>query len=34
MNDKYGAEVLGFCFDTGHANLVGIKFQEFIETLH
>jgi sugar phosphate isomerase/epimerase len=33
MNDKYGAEVVGFCFDTGHANLVGIKFQEFIETL-
>ena len=33
MNNKYGAEVLGFCFDTGHANLVGIKFQEFLETL-
>ena len=33
MNDKYGAEVMGFCFDTGHANLVGIKFQEFIQTL-
>ena len=25
MNDKYGAEVLGFCFDTGHANLVGTQ---------
>ena len=33
INAKYGAEVMGFCFDTGHANLVGIKFQEFIETL-
>ncbi len=33
MNDKYGAEVLGFCFDTGHANLVGIDFEEFITTL-
>ncbi len=33
INAKYGAEVLGFCFDTGHANLVGINFREFIETL-
>lgn len=33
MNDKYGAEVLGFCFDTGHANLVGIDFEDFIVTL-
>nr|MCR4611989.1 sugar phosphate isomerase/epimerase [Lachnospiraceae bacterium] len=33
INDKYGAEILGFCFDTGHANLVGINFKEFIETL-
>lgn len=33
MNDKYGAEVLGFCFDTGHANLVGIDFEDFITTL-
>lgn len=33
MNDKYGAEVLGFCFDTGHANLVGIDFKDFITTL-
>lgn len=33
MNDKYGAEVLGFCFDTGHANLVGIDFERFIMTL-
>jgi len=33
MNEKYGAEVLGFCFDSGHANLVGIDFEEFIETL-
>ena len=33
MNEKYGAEVLGFCFDTGHANLVGIDFYDFITTL-
>lgn len=33
FNDKYGAEVLGFCFDTGHANLVGIDFEKFITTL-
>ena len=33
MNEKYGAEVLGFCFDTGHANLVGIDFEDFITTL-
>lgn len=33
INDKYGAEVLGFCFDTGHANLVGIDFENFLLTL-
>lgn len=33
MNEKYSAEVLGFCFDTGHANLVGIDFEDFIITL-
>lgn len=33
MNEKYGAEVLGFCFDTGHANLVGIDFEDFISKL-
>ena len=33
MNEKYGAEVLGFCFDTGHANLIGIDFEDFIMTL-
>ena len=33
MNEKYGAEVLGFCFDSGHANLVGIDFEDFIKTL-
>jgi len=33
MNKKYHAEVLGFCFDTGHANLVGIDFENFITTL-
>ena len=29
FNEKYHAEVLGFCFDTGHANLVGIDFEIF-----
>lgn len=33
MNEKYNAEVLGFCFDTGHGNLVGIDFEDFIVTL-
>lgn len=33
INAKYGAEVLGFCFDTGHANLVGIDFEDFLITL-
>lgn len=33
MNDKYGTEVLGFCFDTGHANLVGLDMERFITTL-
>jgi len=33
VNQKYGAEILGFCFDTGHANLTGIDFENFIVTL-
>ncbi len=33
MNDAYGAEVAGFCFDTGHANLVGLDFEQFLTTL-
>ena len=33
INARYGAEVLGFCLDTGHANLVGIDFLAFIRTL-
>ncbi len=33
FNEKYGAEVLGFCFDTGHANIVGLDFEKFITTL-
>ncbi len=33
INEKYGAEVLGFCFDTGHANLIGIDFEEFLTRL-
>lgn len=33
INEKYKAEVLGFCFDTGHAKLVGIDFENFITKL-
>ncbi len=33
INEKYHAQVLGFCFDTGHANLVGIDFEQFITAL-
>lgn len=33
INEKYHAEVLGFCFDTGHANLIGLDFEQFITTL-
>lgn len=33
INERYHAEVLGFCFDTGHANLIGLDFEDFITTL-
>ena len=33
MNEKYHTEVLGFCFDTGHANLLGLDFENFLTTL-
>lgn len=33
MNAEAGAEVFGFCFDTGHANLIGLDFEVFITTL-
>lgn len=33
FNEKYNAQVLGFCFDTGHANLVGIDFEDFLTKL-
>lgn len=33
LNGDYGAEVFGFCFDTGHANLTGLDFEAFIKTL-
>lgn len=33
VNEKYGAEILGFCFDTGYANLSGIDPEDFITTL-
>lgn len=33
INEKYHAEILGFCFDTGHANLVGLDFEDFVTKL-
>lgn len=33
INEAYGAQVLGFCFDTGHGNLVGLDFRDFIRIL-
>ena len=33
INEKYQSEVLGFCFDTGHANLVGLDMESFITNL-
>ena len=33
INSQYNAEVLGFCFDIGHANLVGLDFYDFISRL-
>ncbi|MCI8514945.1 MAG: sugar phosphate isomerase/epimerase [Lachnospiraceae bacterium] len=33
LNERYHAEIFGFCFDTGHANLVGIDFENFMATL-
>lgn len=33
MNEEAGAEVFGFCFDAGHASLVGLDFEDFLKTL-
>ncbi|WP_028235744.1 sugar phosphate isomerase/epimerase family protein [Pseudobutyrivibrio sp. MD2005] len=33
FNSRYGADVLGFCFDIGHANIVHLDFYDFITTL-
>lgn len=33
FNDRCGCEVLGFCYDTGHANLIGLDHYDFITTL-
>lgn len=33
FNDKYGEEVLAFCLDTGHANLLGVDFFSWIMRL-
>ena len=33
INKRYGKEVLGFCFDTGHANLLGIDMRRFLNVM-
>lgn len=33
MNEKYQAQILGYCFDTGHGNIVGLDFECFLATL-
>ncbi len=33
MNERYNAEILGFCFNTGHAKLSGIDFEDMITKL-
>ncbi|MDE5823864.1 MAG: sugar phosphate isomerase/epimerase [Lachnospiraceae bacterium] len=33
LNERYGSEILGFCFDTGYANLAHIDFENFIVML-
>ncbi|MCI8511570.1 MAG: sugar phosphate isomerase/epimerase [Lachnospiraceae bacterium] len=33
LNEDFHAEVFGFCFDAGHANLVGLDFFSFLTTL-
>lgn len=33
LNSVYGTELFGFCFDTGHANLIGLDFEKFITAL-
>lgn len=30
LNERIGSEIFGFCFDTGHANLLGIDFEAFL----
>ena len=33
LNEAAGEEIFGFCFDVGHANLLGRKIGEFVKTL-
>jgi len=33
LNEKHGAELFGFCFDTGHAKLVNLDIESFVTTL-
>lgn len=33
LNEEYNTEVFGFCFDIGHANLMGLDFYDFITVL-
>lgn len=34
LNEKYNVEVFGFCFDTGHANLINLDFYDFISVIN
>ena len=33
INQKYDAEIVGFCFDVGHANIVSLDFEDFLTKL-
>lgn len=33
FNERYNADIFGFCFDTGHANLAGIDIEDYIMAL-
>ena len=33
LNEAAGEDLFGFCFDVGHANLLGRKIGEFVKTL-
>jgi len=33
LNEEAGEEVFGFCFDVGHANIMGTNIREYLKTL-